>query len=106
MAEKKAKKSETKKPEAKKSTAKKPAAKKSAPKKSTPKKVQWHDGYPTEVGLFHCKQGKKETVLRHLYCEMTCKHKWATVAGQIPCGDAIEWTSKPLGLEEIQKIIG
>lgn len=88
MAEKKTAKKETKKTTAKKA------------------KVEWHDGYPKEIGLFHCRQGKDETVLRHLYCEMTCKHKWATVAGTIPCGEAIEWEGKPLGIDEMQKIIG
>ncbi len=96
---------------------KKTAKKKAEPKKETKTakktetkktkaKVEWHDGYPKEIGLFHCRQGKEETVMRHLYCEMTCKHKWATVAGQIPTGPAIEWEGKPLGLEEIQKIFG
>ena len=88
---------------AEKKTAKKETKKKTETKKT---KTEWHDGYPKEVGLYHCRQGKDETVLRHLYCDMTCKHKWATVAGQIPTGKAIEWTGKPLNVEDIQKIIG
>ena len=95
---------------AEKKTAKKKAEPKKETKKTTAKKtkakVEWHDGYPKEIGLFHCRQGKDETVMRHLYCEMTCKHKWATVAGTIPCGEAIEWEGKPLGLEEVQKLFG
>ena len=103
MAEKKTAKKETKKTTTKKAEKETKTAKKAAPKKT---KVEWHDGYPKETGLFHCRQGKEETVMRHLYCDMTCKHKWATVAGTIPCGEAIEWEGKPLGLEEVQKLFG
>lgn len=99
MAEKKTAKKETKKTTTKKTETK-------ATPKKTKAKVEWHDGYPKEIGLFHCRQGKEETVMRHLYCDMTCKHKWATVAGQIPTGPAIEWEGKPLNIDEIQKIFG
>ena len=88
---------------AEKKAEKKPAKKEA---KKTTKKVEWNDGYPKETGLFHCRQGKDETVLRHLHCDMTGKHQWVTVAGQVPLGKPVEWEGKPMTFEEIQKFVG
>ena len=88
----------------KKAAKKKAETKKTTAKKSTPK-VEWHDGYPAATGLFHCRQGKKETVLRHLQCDMTGKDKWATMAGQIPLGAPVEWEGQPLSFDDVQKFV-
>lgn len=63
--------------------------------------MEWSRTYPPENGIYLCKQGTKPVYLWHWYCTRCGgKHYWATLEGQIPLGEPIEWTGRPLGKNE------
>lgn len=75
-----------------------------AKKNTTEKKpkVEWHDGWPDERGLYLCEVNGKQAILAHHCCGMNNKHWWTDTRGYDVVGYEVRWSGVKLTAAELK----